>query len=112
MSHRVKELAERETRLRERCVAQRAIIAQEAASIEARFARVDRIAGVARTTLLHPVVIVGGIVALLTIGRSRGVHLVGRLYLMSTAVGRLMQTIRVFQGLATRPSATVRGEQP
>ena len=112
MSHRVKELAERETRLRERCVAQRASIAQEVASIEARFARVDRIARVARTTLLHPIVIVGGIVALLTIGRSRGVRLVGRLYLLSTAVGRLVQTIRVFQGLAMRPSPTVDGEQP
>ena len=112
MSDRVKQLAEREALLQARCAAQRSSIAQEVASIEARFARVDRIARVARTTLLHPIVIVGSIVALLTIGRSRGVRLVGRLYLLSTAVGRLVQTIRVFQGLATRPSPTVRGEQP
>ena len=89
MSNRVKQLAEK----------------------EARFARVDRIARIARTTLLHPVVIVGGVVALLTIGRSRGMRLVGRLYVLSTAVRRLMQTVRVFQGLASRPSPVVHGER-
>ena len=62
MSARVKELYERELRLQQRCAAQRASIARELASMEARFERVDRIARVARTTLLHPVVIVGGIV--------------------------------------------------
>jgi hypothetical protein len=108
VSHRVNELAERETRLRERCAAQRAMFAQEVAGIEARFERVDSIARVARTTLLHPVVIVGAVVALFTIGRSRGMRLVGRLYVLSTAVRRLVQTIRVFQGLVAKPSP--RGE--
>jgi hypothetical protein len=110
VSNRVKQLAEREAALRQRCAAQRASIAREVAGIEARFARVDRIARVARTTLLHPIVIVGGVVALLTIGRSRGVRIVGRLYLLSTAVGRLLQTVRVFKGLATKPGQGVRGE--
>jgi YqjK-like protein len=109
VSDRVKQLAEREALLQARCAAQRAAIASEVASIEARFERIDRVARIARTTLLHPVVIVGGIVALLTIGRSRGMRLVGRLYLLSTAVRRLVQTIRVFQGLAAKPSP-VRGE--
>ena len=109
MSERVKELAEREARLQARCAAQRASIAQELASIEERFGRVDRIARVARTTLLHPVVIMGAVVALFTIGRSRGMRLVGRLYVLSTAVRRLVQTVRVFQGLVARPSP-VRGE--
>ena len=109
MSGRVKELAEREARLQERCAAQRASIAQEIASIEARFERVDRIARVARTTLLHPVVIVGAVVALFTIGRSRGLRVVGRLYVLSTAVRQLVQAIRVFQGLAPRQSAATRG---
>jgi len=111
VSERVKELAERELRLQQRCAAQRASIAREVASLEARFERVDRIARVARATLLHPVVIVGGIVALLTIGRSRGVKIVGRLYLLSTAVGRLLQTVKVFQGLVAKPSPTPRGGQ-
>lgn len=104
MSNRVKQLAERELQLQARCAAQRASIAREIASIEARFERVDRVARVARTTLLHPIVIVGSIVALLTIGRSKGMRLVGRLYLLSTAARRLVQTIRLFQGLASRPS--------
>ncbi|HSC13650.1 MAG TPA: YqjK family protein [Gammaproteobacteria bacterium] len=111
MSERVKELAEREARLQERCAAQRASIAQELASIEARFERVDSIARVARTTLLHPVVIVGAVVALFTIGRSRGMRLVGRLYVLSTAVRRLVQTVRVFQGIVARPTP-VQGEPP
>jgi hypothetical protein len=109
VSARVKQLAEREAQLQQRCAAQRASIAHELASIEARFERADRIAGLARTTLLHPAVIVGGIVAFLAIGRSRGMRLVGRLYLLSTAARRLMQTIRVLQGLATKTA--VRGEQ-
>ena len=93
MSHRVKELAERQRRLQERSAAQRASIADEVAAIETRFAAVDRIAGLARSTLLHPAVIAGGIVALLTIGRMRGIRLVGRVYLLATAARRLMQVV-------------------
>jgi len=109
MSERVRQLAEKEARLQARCAAQRASIAQELASIEERFERADRIAHVARMTLLHPVVIMGAVVALFTIGRSRGMRIVGRLYVLSTAVRRLVQTVRVFQGLVARPSP-VRGE--
>jgi hypothetical protein len=112
VSSRVKELEDRQARLQQRCALQRASIAAEVASLEARFTRMDRVAGLARTVLLHPVVIVGGIVALLTVGRSRGMRLVGRLYLLSTAVRRLVQTVRVFQGLVARPSPAIRGERP
>lgn len=112
MSNRVKQLAEREAQLQARCAAQRASVAREVAGIEERFARADRIARVARAALLHPLVIVGGVVALLTIGRSKGLRLVGRLYLLGTAAGRLVQTIRVFQGLVSRPSSTSHGGQP
>jgi hypothetical protein len=94
MSGRVKELAERERRLQERCAAQRASIAQEITTIEARFSGVDRMAGLARSALLHPAVIGGGLVALLTIGRLRGMRLVGRLYLLATATRRLLQVVR------------------
>jgi hypothetical protein len=111
MSARVRQLAEREALLQERCAAERASMAHELKSIEARFERVDSIARVARTTLLHPVVIVGAVVALLTIGRSRGMRLVGRLYVLSTAVRRLVQTVRVFQGIVARPTP-VRGGPP
>jgi hypothetical protein len=111
MSARVRQLAEREALLQERCAAERASMAHELKSIEARFERVDSIARVARTTLLHPVVVVGAVVALFTIGRSRGMRLVGRLYVLGTAVRRLVQTVRVFQGLVARPGP-VRGEPP
>lgn len=94
MSHRVNELAERQRRLQARCAAQRATVADEVAGIEARFASVDRMAGLARSTLLHPAVIGGGIVVLLTIGRLRGMRLVGRVYLLATAARRLMQVVR------------------
>jgi hypothetical protein len=95
MSDRVKELAERERRLQARCAAQRAHFAHEVAAIEARFGAVDRMAGLARSALLHPAVIAGGIVALLTIGRLRGMRLIGRLYLLTTAARRLIQVVRV-----------------
>lgn len=104
MSARVKQLAEREAMLRQRCSAQRASIGREVVSIEARFARIDRAFTAARGILLHPAVIVGGIVALLTIRRSRGMRLIGRVYLLTRAVRRLVQTARLFQGLVMKPS--------
>lgn len=100
MSQRVRELVERQERLQRRCAAQRAEITGEVASIEARFAGVDRIAGIASKVLLHPLVIAGGTVALLTIGRRRGTRLVGRLFLLTTAARRLLHAVRLFQGLA------------
>ena len=99
MSDRIRQLAERQAVLQARCAAQRALIADEVAAIEMRFARVDRIGRVARAALLHPAVIAGGVIALLTIGRSRGMRFVGRLYLLSTAARRLIHTVRLFQGL-------------
>jgi hypothetical protein len=111
VSDRVKELAERQARLQERCAAQRASIASEVASIEARFGRVDRIAGLVRAALLNPVVIGGAIVALLTVGRLRGTRLIGRLYLLGTAARQLVQTVRLFQGLVAKPSPSVRRGQ-
>lgn len=110
MSERVRELAERERRLQERCAAQRASIAQEVAAIEARFGTVDRMAGLAGSALLHPVVIGGGIVALLTIGRMRGMRLVGRLYLLATATRRLLQVVKVVSGARGETNQQRRGQ--
>lgn len=108
MSQRVRELVEREERLRQRSAAQRADMAGEISSIEARFAGVDRIAGLAGKVLLHPLVITGATVAFLTIGRRRGARVVRRLFLLATAARRLLQTVRLFQGLA-RARTTPRG---
>lgn len=116
MSGRVKQLAEREAMLQQRCAAQRATIAREVANIEGRFARIDRAFTVARGMLLHPAVIAGGIVALLTIRRSRGMRLIGRVYLLTRAVRRLVQTAKVFQGVVMKPrpmsNEPLRGESP
>ncbi len=111
MSERVKELQQRQARLQARCDAQRASIAREIDSIEDRYVRVDRVAGMARNALLHPVVIVGGIVMLLTIGKLRGMRLVGRLYLLATAARRLMQTVRMFESVTGKRNSTASGGQ-
>jgi hypothetical protein len=105
MSDRLRELMERQTRLQERCDAQRGNVAREVASIEARFVGFDR------STLLHPAVIAGGIVALLTIGKLRGMRLIGRLYLLATAARRLIQTVRMFESVAAKRNSTVSGGQ-
>jgi hypothetical protein len=105
MSHRVQELAVRERSLQQRCAAQRADIAREVAALEARFASVDRMAEVARRVLLRPVVVAGGVVALLLISRLRGIRLVGRLYLLATAARRLMRVVRAL------PHAKVASDQ-
>jgi len=102
MSHRVRELVERQARLQRRCAAERAEIAGEIASVEQRFAGVDRVAGLAGRILLHPVVITGAVAALLTIGRARGTRLVGRLFLLTAAARRLLAAVRVFQVLRAR----------
>jgi hypothetical protein len=109
MSGRVRELAQRERSLQERCAAQRASIAQEINAIEARFVSVDRMAGLARSAVLHPAVIAGGIVALLTIGRLRGMRLIGRLYLLATAGRRLMQVVRALPRARVEPRQDHRG---
>jgi hypothetical protein len=111
MTHRVEELRERQAQLQARCSEQRARITREVAGIETRFAGFDRVAGMARSTLLHPVVIAGGTVALLAIGRSRGMRLVGRLYLLTTAARRLIQTVKMFESVASKGNSTVGGRQ-
>jgi hypothetical protein len=102
MSDRVKELAERERSLQARCAAQRVSVATEIAAIEERFSSFDRVAGLARSALLHPAVIGGGIVALLTIGKLRGMRLVGKLFLLTTATRRLMHVVRALSHTRVR----------
>jgi hypothetical protein len=102
MSARVKQLLERERQLQARCSAQRTSIAAEIDSIEERMASVDRVAGMARNAVLHPAVIAGGIVVLLTIGKLRGMRLVGRVFLLATAARRLVRTVRMFDSVSAR----------
>jgi hypothetical protein len=98
MSNRVRELADREAKLLLRSAAQRRAFAHEVQDIEARLRTVDRVAAVTRSTLLHPVVIVGGLVGLLVLGRTRAFHLIGRGLVMFSTGRRLL---RIAQGLNT-----------
>ena len=107
MSARVRQLFEREKQLQQRCGAQRASIAREINGIEERLARVDRVAGMARNTVLHPAVIAGGIVVLLTIGKLRGMRVVGRVFLLATAARRLVRTVRMFDSVSARRNSRV-----
>jgi hypothetical protein len=94
MSARVRELTEKQEVLQRRCAAQRASVAREVAGIEARFAGLDRAAGFAQSALLHPAVIGAGMLALLMLGRARGVRLLGRALLLSMAARRLIGTLK------------------
>lgn len=94
MSDRLRELVERQAQLQQRCAAQRTVIAYEVASIESRFGAVDRGVAFVRSTLLNPVVIVAGMAMLLFVGRLRGLGMVGRLLLLTTAARRLIATAR------------------
>jgi hypothetical protein len=91
MSARVSELAERERMLQARCEAQRRRLGEQVAALEARFQPVDRAAGIARSTLLNPGVIVAVVVGLFTLGRARGLQLVGRVMLLTSAAKRLLR---------------------
>jgi hypothetical protein len=95
MSERTRDLEERNAALRSRCAQQRHAVGSEVDGIVAHFAGVDRAAVLVRDTLLHPAVVVAGVVALLAFGRARGLRLVGRVFLLVTAARRLMRTVRM-----------------
>jgi hypothetical protein len=111
VSARVSQLLEREKQLQARCDAQRTSITREIDGIEERVARFDRVAGMARNAVLHPAVIAGGIVVLLTIGKLRGMRLVGRVFLLATAARRLVRTVRMFDSVSARRRSRVSGSQ-
>jgi hypothetical protein len=94
MSNRVRELAERQAALQLRCAFQRRAVAQEVRSIEARFDSVDRIVGLTRGVLRNPAVIAGGVVALLVLGRLRGLRLLGHAVLLAVGARRSLQAFK------------------
>jgi len=94
MNDRMRELAERQVELQLRCEMQRELVASEVAALERRFETIDRAAGFARRLVLHPAVIVAGIIVLFTIGRMGGFRLLGRAVLLGAAARRLLLTVR------------------
>jgi hypothetical protein len=96
MGERQRELAARHAELRLRCALQRRAVDTEVQNIMAPFSVIDRVAKLTRTTLLHPAVLVAGVVAFLALGRGRGLHFVGRAVLLAAAARRLIQAARIF----------------
>ena len=80
--------------LQQRCEAQRQRLGMQVRALEERFQPVDRAAGAARRTLMNPGVIVAVVVGFITLGRARGLQLVGRVMLLSSAAKRLLQVVK------------------
>lgn len=95
MSDREQELAERHARLRVRCAFERRAISHETQKILLRFGTVDRLAVMARKTLLQPRMILAGVVALLAFGRGRSLHLLGRLLFLASTARRLWRVAKL-----------------
>ncbi len=95
MSAREQELAERYEKLRLQSVFQRRAIAAEVENIRKRFGTVDRLAIMTRSTLLQPRVLMGGIIALLALGRFRALNTVSRVFLLMTAARRLWRIAKL-----------------
>lgn len=95
MSDRAHELAVRYEDLRLRCALQRRAVGTEVQNVMTRFGAIDRLAIMARGTLLQPLVLVAGILALLAFGRVRGLNTVGRAVLLMAAARRLWNVAKL-----------------
>jgi hypothetical protein len=93
MSPRSRELAQRVTALQVRCDVHRGLLGRELESIEGRFASADRVAGVARDWLRSPAAVVVGAVALVAFGRAGGLRVLGRAWIVVSALRRLVQAL-------------------
>jgi len=95
MSDRERELEERYENLRLRCAVQRRAVVAEVENVEMRFASIDRFASLARSALLQPRVLLGGIVVLIAFGRFRALNTVSRAFLMFAAARRLWRVVKL-----------------
>ena len=93
MSDRAQELAERRAALRLRCAVQRAAIANEVHSVEARLHTVDRVARITRNVAANPAVIVGGVILTVALARTRGVRVLSRGLMFFSGIRRLARLI-------------------
>jgi hypothetical protein len=94
MSERMLELAQRHAALRVRTAVQRRAIAREVDAVEARLQSVDRWVTVGRDVLRHPAVIATGLLALVLLGRTRALRLVGQAVLIAGGVRGLLRSAR------------------
>lgn len=93
MNDRLRALAERQASLEWRCAEQRATFAREVGAIEERFRSTDRIAGLVRSLLSPPVVVVA-VATLLVAGRVRGLRVLGRAILFAATARRLLRAAK------------------
>ncbi len=93
MNDRVRELAERQASLQQRCAEQRAGFAREGAAIQARFRSADRVAELARN-LLNPVLVLAAVATVLVVGRVKGLRIIGRALLFAAAARRLLRAAK------------------
>jgi len=92
MSDRMLELAERRAALLVRAAVQRREIAREVDAVESRLRSVDRWVAVGRGVIHHPAVIAAGLVALVVLGRTRALRLIGQVVLLAGGVRGLLRS--------------------
>lgn len=92
MSDRTLELAERRAALLIRAAVQRREIAREVDAVEARLQSVDHWVTVGRGVLRHPAVIGAGLLALVLLGRTRALRLLGQAVLIAGGVRGLLRS--------------------
>jgi len=76
---------------------QRRAVADEVRGVETRLQSVDRVVTLARSTVLHPVAVTAGVLALIVIGRARGagaLRLISRGLLLAAAARRLLRLVK------------------
>jgi hypothetical protein len=94
MSDRMLELAERHAALLVRAAVQRREIAREVGAVEARLQSVDHFVAVSLGVLRHPAVIGAGLLALVLLGRTRALRLLGQALLLARGVRGLLRSAR------------------
>ncbi|HUL81715.1 MAG TPA: hypothetical protein VL131_06210 [Gammaproteobacteria bacterium] len=92
MSGRMLELEERRAMLLVRAAVQRREIAREVDAVEQRLRSVDHWLAVGRDVLRHPAVIGAGLLALVLLGRTRALRLLGQAVLIASGVRGLLRS--------------------
>jgi hypothetical protein len=96
MSDRARELATRHAALQLRVAMQRREIASEVGAVESRLQSLDRFLVLGRSVLHNPAVVGLGLLAVVLIGRTRAVRLVGQAVLIASGMRGLLRTTRRF----------------
>jgi hypothetical protein len=94
MSDRMTELADRRATLLLRTAVQRRELAREVAAVETRLQSVDHFLAMGRGVLRNPAVIVGGLLVIVLLGRTRLLRLLGQAFLLTRGLRGLLGSAR------------------